>query len=586
MRWLRYAAAPLVGLLLYWRTPSLWFVNDDFAWLGLPAEARAHGLLYALFTPFAQGTVRVLSERVFFLVFSGLFGLHALPFHLWVLATWILAIVLVQLIGKRLTNSQIAGLVAALVWAANANVAPAVAWASAYNQILCGALILAAFYSRLRGWRVAEWVFYLAGFGALEVMVVYPCLASLHAVCVDRKRLRGAVWLFVPAILFAAFHFWFIPKDTTSVYALVVDGRLGGTIKTYLAWMFEPGSASLRSNIGLYKTPEKIAGLILAAGLIWFTARRLMRREWVVLFFLGWFLFLLAPVLPLPRHLMFYYLTLPSIGLAWLAGWAISSAWEGGLSAKAAAAGLAGIYFIASAAGIEAQTRWYAERGQRMHEVVDGVAAAMAAHPGNAIALEGTDTQLVDSGFADRPFRLVGADRVWLTEDVPSEKLWAQVETGQARVLEVADHATRDVTQSFAQTAVRPGFVDVGNPAYAVRLGPTWYPPENGFRWAPKTASLTIAGPASTEEKLHVTGFAPAPLLASGSATLIFRVEKTEIGRATISKPGEPFEFDFPLPSQTIGEKTIEISIETNRTFHPPGDNRELGMVFGTFAVR
>src|SRR5580704_1779072 len=343
MRWLRYAAAPLAGMLLYWRTPTLWFVNDDFAWLGLPAEARAHGLLYALFTPFAQGTVRVLSERVFFLVFSGLFGLHALPFHLWVLATWILAIVLVQQIGERLTNSPRAGLMAALVWAANANAAPAVAWTSAYNEVLCGALILAAFYSRLRGWRAAEWVFYLAGFGALEVMVVYPCLAALHALSTDRKRLAGTAGLFVPAILFSAFHFFFIPKLPDSVYTLAIDRRLGATIKTYLAWMFEPGIAALRSNIGAFRTPEKIAGILLAAALVGFTTRCLMRKQWLVLFFWGWFVLLLGPVLPLPRHLMFYYLTLPSVGLAWLAGWAISKAWENGLGAKAAAIALAGI---------------------------------------------------------------------------------------------------------------------------------------------------------------------------------------------------------------------------------------------------
>src|ERR1700689_1965616 len=122
-----YAAAPLAGMLLYWRAPFLWFVNDDFAWLGLPAEARTHGLLYALFSPFAQGTVRVFSERIFFLPFSGLFGLHALPYHLWVLATWILAVTLVQRIGEALTQSRAAGLLAALIWAANANAVPPLA---------------------------------------------------------------------------------------------------------------------------------------------------------------------------------------------------------------------------------------------------------------------------------------------------------------------------------------------------------------------------------------------------------------------------------------------------------------------------
>ncbi len=518
----------------YWRTPSLWFVNDDFAWLGLPAEARAHGLLYALFSPFAQGTVRVLSERVFFLAFSDLFGLHALPYHLWVLATWLLAVALVQRIGEILTESRAAGLLAALVWAANSNAAPAVAWASAYNQILCAALLLAAFYSRLREWRAAEWVFYLAGFGALEVMVMYPFLAALHAFCVDRKRLPGTGWLFLPAALFAALHFTFIPKSPDSVYALAVDHRLAGTVKTYLSWMLEPASAALGPNIEAYRTPEKILGLLFVLALTGFVIRCLMRKQWIVLFFCGWFLLLLAPVLLLPEYLMFYYLTLPSIGLAWLAGWAVSSAYNSGPGLRIAAVGLAAIYCAVSAAGIDAEVRLYAVRGQRMHAVMEGVAAAVAAHPGNTIALEGADTQLVNSGFKDRPFRLVGAPQVSLLPD-GAEALPAQVASGQARVLKVTGDGTRDVTEAY--------FVDVGNPAYAGRLGPTWYPIENGFRWAPKTATVRVAGPPARGGKLHVTGFAPGP------GTLVFRVGSALIGyRATISKPGEAFALDFPLP--------------------------------------
>ena len=85
-----FAAAPLVCLVVFWRAPLNWFQNDDFAWLGLPLEVnRPADLLHVLFTPEAQGTVRVFSERVFFLTFSSLFGLHALPYHLWALATWL-----------------------------------------------------------------------------------------------------------------------------------------------------------------------------------------------------------------------------------------------------------------------------------------------------------------------------------------------------------------------------------------------------------------------------------------------------------------------------------------------------------------
>jgi hypothetical protein len=586
-RRLCYAAAPLAGMLVYWRIPFLWFVNDDFAWLGLPAEARAHGLLYALFTPFAQGTVRVFSERLFFLAFSGLFGLHAWPYHLWALATWMLAVTLVQRIGERLTQSRAAGLLAALVWAANVNVAPPVAWASAYNQILCGALLLAAFYSRLRGWRVAEWVFYLAGFGALEVTVMYPFLAALHAFCADGKRLRGTAWLFVPAGLFAALHFLFIPKPPDSVYALAVDHRLAVTVKTYLSWTLEPGSAALGPNIEAYRTPERILGLLFALALAGFVVRSLMRKQWLGVFFCGWFLLLLAPVLPLPEHLMFYYLTLPSIGLAWLAGWAIASGYHAGRGPRVLAIALAAIYFTASVAGVEAEVRSYAVRGQRMRTVMEGVAAVVAAHPGNAVALEGADTQLVNSGFGDRPFRLVGAPQVWLLAD-DAEALPAQVVSGRVRVLNVTGGETHDVTEAYIKTFAdqRRNYVDVGNPAYATRLGPTWYPIENGYRWAPRFATLRIAGPSSRDGKLHVTGYAPAPVLAGGPATLVFRVGSVILGRATISKPGGDFSLDIPLPPQPAGQETVEISIETQSKFHPVGDGRDLGMVFGTFTVQ
>lgn len=82
--------APLLGLLIYWRVPAIWFQNDDFAWLGFASGVRGgRSLADAMFTPYAQGTVRVLSERLFFLVFFNAFGLHAVPYRVWTIATWI-----------------------------------------------------------------------------------------------------------------------------------------------------------------------------------------------------------------------------------------------------------------------------------------------------------------------------------------------------------------------------------------------------------------------------------------------------------------------------------------------------------------
>ena len=428
--------------MLYWRVPSLWFVNDDFAWLGLPLELRrGFSLTHVLFTPYAQGTVRVLSDRLFFLVFSELFGLHALPYRIWILGTWIAVLTLVSLIGAKLTGSRAAGLLAALLWAANTNAVPAVAWASAYNQVLCGLCLLAAFYSRLRGWRAAEWIEYLAGFGALEVIVAYPVLALLHELCMpakDRPRAGPTMWLFVPAGAFAVIHFLFIPKTPDGVYALSFDGRLATTFVTYLAWMFEPGSSALRTHAADYGLIELAAGILIGAALAVFAARAWMHGKSIALFFCGWFAILLAPVLPLANHLTSYYLTLPSIGLAWLGGWAIAEAWRSPRIWRVAAAALAAVYLLGSAAGINAQTRWFKLRGERMHMLVEAVASTAAAHPGDAIALVGVDDELYDSGFRDNPFRLVGAAQVQRLDHAP--------EAAATRVLQVTAAGVKDVT--------------------------------------------------------------------------------------------------------------------------------------------
>jgi hypothetical protein len=153
-------------------------------------------------------------------------------------------------------------------------------------------------------------------------------------------------------------------------------------------------------------------------------------------------------VLPLPNHLTPYYLTLPSIGLAWLAGWAIARGWLKGDLARVAALGLAAAYFVGNAAGIQSQTRWFESRSQRMHKVVEGLAAAAASHPGDAIALEGVDEELYQTGFDSHPFLLVGVERVGrVPQDIAPEDLRNAVAAGHTRVLEIAaDGATRDIT--------------------------------------------------------------------------------------------------------------------------------------------
>src|ERR1022692_1152099 len=97
-----------------------------------------------------------------------------------------------------------------------------------------------------------------------------------------------------------------------------------------------------------------------------------------------------------------------------------------------------------------------------------------------------------------------GATQVWLAPGtdfrIPEEfrvspdQLRMAIAQGHARVLELTADGARDITP--AMQSPPPRLVDVGDPLQGSQLGPSWYPPENGFRWAPGSATVRIQASA------------------------------------------------------------------------------------------
>ena len=130
-------------------------------------------------------------------------------------------------------------------------------------------------------------------------------------------------------------------------------------------------------------------------------------------FFCGWFLFLVAPVFPLPNHVTDYYASLAELGLAWLAGWAMVIAWRAGWLTRGFAVALAAASLVGSIREDDAYTRWYYRRSIRMETLFFGLQDALRAHPGSALILHGVDNDLFQTGFQDEPFRLLGFPKVY-----------------------------------------------------------------------------------------------------------------------------------------------------------------------------
>lgn len=588
-----------------------WFFQDDFAWLALRLGITSPGSLWqALFSPKAEGTIRTLSERLYFLVFSSLFGLDAVPFKVWAFLTQLANITLLIQIAKRLTGSTQAGFLSAILWTANAGLALALGWSSAYNEVAFAFVVLLAFRLLLlyidtgqQKYWIWQWIVFLIGFGVLELNVSYPVLAAGYCLCCARNHLRKSLYLFIPSILFGAAHFLFIDPPADPHYKMYFGWTPLSMLWSY--WVYSLSTVrDFEANAQLYWL-----GLSLAIGIsvsfAIFAVNRLRRRDWLPVYLLSWFFAVIAPILPLRDHFTEYYVVVPSIGLAILGAWAIAGARR---PLAVASSGLAVLYCVVSISSLQLTEKYFYNRGRSMKYLVTGLEAFPGAKTSRAILLDGVNSDLFWSGVSDDPFRLVGISRVYLTPGsemfidphpewggisrfvISTDDAKSLLANNQALVVAFQGRELRDITSAYLAklrfVSNHPEFVAVANPLYGNRLGPTWYPIEQDFRWMPKTATVRIAGPKKTGQMLEVTGYTPAVLVARGPLVVSLRGDGIDIGSASLNRPNQDFNLKFPLPSSLVGRPVIELQIEVSHTILAGRDPRTLGLVIQTFTIR
>lgn len=611
-----WAAPPLFCLALYWYGLKAWFRQDDFAWLGLAGDVHSwRDFLTAMFAPMAQGTIRPWSERAFFMLFFKLFGLDALPFRIWVFATQFASLTLLNAIAGHLTGSRAAGFWAAILWTANGALVSSMTWTSAYNQILCGFFLLLAFYLLLRYigtgeeryWR-AQWIVFLLGFGALEINVVYPALAILYIWLQSPKLLRKAIPLVIPSILFTLVHRAVAPSTASPTYAMQFDLSILQSLGTYLAW--STGAIQITDYFAVPRWAAWTSTALLLAALGGFAIARVRRGDKLPLFCVGWFLIVLAPVLPLRRHISDYYLTLPVIGLAILGAWGMVRGWQSSHAGATVATALALLYGAASIPAIRASAKKRYGLSRGIERMVSGVVSARQLHPDQTILLSHVNDELFWNGILDSPFRLAGVSNVFVSPEsaeritphpelgdlskfllTPAATLQG-LEEGKLVVYSVDGERLKNITKMYAATArfslknEAPPRVDVADPLLSRQLGAGWYPPEPKSCWMGKRAKLRIAAPRQASDKLYISGFCPVGQCKDSPLPLSIYADGKPL-TPTLLQPGERgFEREFALPAELVGRSGIELTIEVGRTFTPLEDGRELGLVFGTFEVR
>lgn len=454
-------AAVACLLAFYYRGLDCYFYQDDFGWLHLGPARGFQDFLSIAFAPKAHGNLRPWSENLFFYTLKAWFGPNPLPFRLVVFFTAAVNLVLLNVIGRRLTGSVPGGSAAAFCWLLNPGVAPSLCWTCIYNQTQSLCFLLAAlllFLQRREGWAA---IVFALGLGSLESVVVLPLILSVYTLLFEPARLRRTLPLYAVSAAFTAFHFWVAPAYQSGPYAIQVDARIPHTLWTYVRMALGPE----RLSIFLWDWPRWIFPTATAVLCLALLPALFLPTRRAAIFGAAWFVLLLAPMLVLPDHVMDYALTGPAVGLALILAALVAAR-------KAIGLPVALLYLAFAAPAAWNITRWNWERSHLARDLVEGVLRYKRAHPGRLILLTGMDTDQFLAGFADLPFEVHGYRDVWLAPGAEDNihdpgrlapkmvydpaKAFPRLAQGTAMVLSVAAGQVRDITAQYRATHPAP----------------------------------------------------------------------------------------------------------------------------------
>lgn len=617
---LLYWVAPLAFCLaLYWLGLKTWFSEDDFAWLGLRLQVHDwNSFVDAMFTPMAQGTIRPWSERGFFMLMTYLFGIHALPFRIWIFANQCLNVFLVMLVTRRLTESSLAAFIAPFFWLVNVSLVRPMTWSSSYNEVLCSTFLLGSTYLFIRYVKSgdlrfywAQWATFILGFGALELNFVYPCIAALYAFMFSRRHLPATLPMAVASAIYVIADRCVAGHVAAGTYYYDLSFAAPALWKTFTAyWKIMLGFTAFSNWSNWPHWLIFVCIALITGSLAMFVLRQARQKDYAPAFASGWFFIVLTPLLPMYHHVTDYYLTVPSIGIAMVGAIGISSAWQRGRLIAVAASAVAALYFLPSADTLCREMTYFYERGENARTLVQSVAYAKSIHPGKAVLLQNIDDDTFWASIYHSPFRIFGWHDVFVLDDcrsairrlpqmkdfdrqfIPRYAAFSFLDQGAAVVYRREGQQYRNVTQSYtlaAESQPLPALdrsIDLGNQTYSDQIGAGWYGQEKGFRWSQKRAVVYLPAPRDKNEKLRVHGFVTPDVVKDAPIHLTLKIDGHAAAMKTIQAPMNEFAFVCDVPCELIGRTRMEVGVDVDRTTRPKGDGRELGLAFDSFAIQ
>ncbi len=247
-----------------------------------------------------------------------------------------------------------------------------------------------------------QWTTFILGFGAHEVMVVYPAVLFAYVVLFDRRR-----WPHVALMLLASASLGWLQWRTVQALA-------SGVYQPYF------DAASLVSGL-LHYGKSSVAGyepavvaLLVGIPLLAVAVHQARTKNFLGLFFLAWFLLSLTPYLPAREHRSDYYLVIPTLGLAMLGGWAAVLAMKAAKVYRVAAVMCVGLFLWGSVRRAHQQVNYYQLLSLSVKQLISDVSQARNLHPTKTIVLTNVPEMVFYLSIAHEAFRLVHLFDVYL----------------------------------------------------------------------------------------------------------------------------------------------------------------------------
>jgi hypothetical protein len=330
------------------------------------------------------------------------------------------------------------------------------------------------------------------------------------------------------------------------------------------------------------------------------------KRMVLPVFGLVWFTVVLAPVLPLRGHVSYYYLALPSIGLAWILAAGLAEARRRGVAAMAAALAVTGMFAWNAGRAHRMTAEWRYQRGLEARHLYFALERAAALHPGHVVVLTEIGNDLFWAAVFDA--RLLFRQRICLdpraAENIhapegfesyseaicsPNEIAAAAMD-GRLTAYRWADRRLIACTRLYKHRLPRqwldapPLRIETASRFAARWLGSGWHQAEAGGRWTSLRAEATLAAPSRTGQELILQLHRP-PEPGMAPARLTIRLDGTDAARFELTPRQATFDLSVPLPPPS-GRPSLRVELLVDRPFAAAGDARQLGVVVSRLEVR